>query len=109
MVKLAMPLPSVAFPFLKPQPNPPHTSLPYLRTVYAPLQRDGTFPDNCPQRAAELALDPDSFAALPLGALNSLEASLPKRLLSPRLQPQRPPARPRGRERQVGRSPLGCA
>lgn len=55
----------------------------YQFTVYAPLQRDGHFPD-APRRTGNAsAPEPESFAPSSLEALDDLIASLPPKTLAP--------------------------
>jgi hypothetical protein len=53
-------------------------------TVYAPLQRDGCFPDE-PHTGGAVSVSAACEALTPpmLGALDALEASLPRRALEP--------------------------
>lgn len=75
--------------------RPPRTA------VYAPLQREGHFPDSQHGPRGQGAV-PEPFAPQTLPALDGLMASVPRRMLVPKLQIPCPPAKLSYRERQVG-------
>lgn len=77
----------------------------YGSAVYAPLQREGRFPDvvkaasgamrppNLSSGLQKAPLDADTLVPATLSGLQELQASLPARALQPKLQKPKPPAK----------------
>jgi hypothetical protein len=75
--------------------------------VYAPLQRDGHFPDAHCRAGPGAALDPESFEPSTLAALDGVVATLPRRAREFRPRAPRPSGQLSYAERQVRAAKLG--
>lgn len=69
-----------------------------LCAVYAPVQREGRFPETKP---AGQEIETEGFAPATLAALSDLETSLPAKMLNPKLRAPKPPAKLNYQQRQA--------